>query len=69
MDTGQICFHQSSVFVIVVKTIMPLNLNTNLDNNEFNNAFKFKKMGIRGLPLYVSEQPCVPLVLRILVCF
>ena len=38
-------------------------------NHKSNNAFKFKKMGIWGLPLYVSELPCVPLVLRILVCF
>ena len=55
--------------MIVVKAILSLNFNINLNNNKSNNAFKFKKMGIWGLPLYVSELPCVPLVLRILVCF
>ena len=51
------------------KTVMPLNLDINLNNNRFNYAIKLKNMGVWGLSLYVSEQPCVPLVLRILVCF
>ena len=69
MDTGQIWFHLASVFVIVVKAILSLNFNINSNNNKSNNAFKLKKMGIWDLLLYVSELPCVPLVLRILVCF